>query len=65
MLANVANAFTVTTTKTVSDGFGARVTKSQTFSNNGSRRCRSVTQTATDAFGDRRSRTITQCASDF
>jgi hypothetical protein len=64
-LANAASAFTVKTTRTVSDGFGDRVTKSRTVSDNGFQRCVTFRRTATDAFGDRNSRSFRNCRPDF
>jgi hypothetical protein len=64
-LADAASAFSIKTSRTVSDGFGDRVTRTRTLSDNGFQRCRSVSQTASDAFGDKRSRSIRVCKSDF
>jgi hypothetical protein len=64
-LAGAASAFTIKTTRTVSDGFGDRVTKSRTFSDNGFQRCVTFRRTATDAFGDRNSRSVRNCRPDF
>jgi hypothetical protein len=64
-LADAASAFTIKTTRTVSDGFGDRVTKSRTVSDNGFQRCVTFRRTATDAFGDRNSRSVRNCRPDF
>ena len=64
-LADAASAFTIKTTRTVSDGFGDRVTKSRTLSDNGFQRCLTFRRTATDAFGDRNSRSVRNCRPDF
>ena len=64
-LADAASAFTVKVTRTESDGFGDRVTRSRTFSDDGFQRCRTVRRTVTDAFGDRNSRSVRSCSADF
>jgi hypothetical protein len=64
-LADAASAFTIKTTRTVSDGFGDRVTKSRTVSDNGFQRCVTFRRTASDAFGDRNSRSVRNCRPDF
>jgi hypothetical protein len=64
-LADAASAYTVKVTRTVTDGFGDRVTRSRTVSDNGFTRCVTLRRTARDAFGDRNSRSVRSCRPDF
>jgi len=64
-LADAASAFTVKTTRTVTDDFGDRVTRTRTLSDDGLQRCVTIRRTATDAFGDRNSRSVRSCRPDF
>jgi hypothetical protein len=64
-LADAASAYTVKVTRTVTDGFGDRVTRSRTVSDNGFTRCVTLRRTTSDAFGDRNSRSVRSCRPDF